>query len=128
MLEPRLKWKTSRQGHVLITDMDNGYLFNTACMIWNNKMPAGSQIRYGYKKYSFGPAYTEQYMAMCLINMLCQLVTRWDTLNKYQKKSLYKMYIMGKDSRYIMTSQVGIYLKKIKDLSELSLDIMPLQG
>lgn len=57
------------------TEMETRHLFFTLKMIWNHSAPEHMKLK-PYKKYSFGPGYTAEYMRKAVKALSAELKTR----------------------------------------------------
>lgn len=67
-------------------NMVTRHLFFTLRMIWNHAMPAEARVGDNIQLYSFGPAYTEEYMRHAIAHIGTELLTRTDIQPAWQKQ------------------------------------------
>jgi hypothetical protein len=70
-------WLTSREGLTPICLMETRRLVHTISMIWNHRMPEVCHT-HEFKRYRFGPEYTEAYLKTAVIAMLREAYSRED--------------------------------------------------
>lgn len=80
-------WRAQGGARIGLDNMDTDHMFNTVCMIWNNTFP-DTPTKDDFKRYNFSKAYTPQYLAQALREMLFELFDRQDQLTEYQRGRL----------------------------------------
>ena len=84
------RWKTSDNLYLRPVVMETRHLHHTLVMIWHHTMPESARVRNYYRRYSFGPFYTKQYMMQAIKIMAAELASR-DDLKPYMKRELHFM-------------------------------------
>jgi len=73
----------------LPVEMETSHLFFTVRMIWNHSAPENMKIK-PYKRYLFGPTYTNEYMLSAIASLLRELCRR-DDMTAYFVECLQHM-------------------------------------
>jgi hypothetical protein len=73
----RFKWRDQHGGFTDPASMETRHLFYTLRMIWNHTMPLSARIE-PFKRYKFGPFYTEEYLKGAIKHLSTELGTRRD--------------------------------------------------
>lgn len=85
-LPARLKdWRWRTQDGLMLRPciMATRHLHHTLVMIWHHTMPEAARVRPYYRRYSFGPFYTETYMRQAVQVMASELSARTDMEPKW---------------------------------------------
>lgn len=75
------QWRDSHGRFHSPIEMETRHLFFTLKMIWNHSAPEHMKLK-PYKKYSFGPGYTAEYMLKAIKALSAELKTR-DNIELY---------------------------------------------
>lgn len=71
-------WRTRHGDLVQPSAMETRHLFYTLRMIWHNRMPREAWIVESPRLYSFGPAYSNDYLLEAIRHLSVELATRTD--------------------------------------------------
>lgn len=85
----KFMWRDTQHNFHRPQDMETRHLFMTLRMIWNHTAPYEYRIE-PYRRYSFGPFYSTEYMQQAVISLSAELATRED-LEPYWQKCLNHM-------------------------------------
>lgn len=99
------RWRDRKGVHHIPSDMATSHLFFTLRMIWNHSMPLRMHVGGpGINRYTFGPAYTVDYMADAVKALAKELDTRSDLAPHLkaqldEMKSWYASNLLPKEVR-----------------------------
>jgi len=79
------EWRDARGAFHKVREMETRHLFFTVCMIWNHAMPDDAKT-HDYRRYTFGPFYTSEYMADAVRHTLRELLGRPDIEPRWRTK------------------------------------------
>ena len=72
---PRFMWRSHDDTRRYVDEMETRHLFYTLRMVWNHSMPEEARSA-SYKRYSFSPFYTAEYMQDAIRYICRELSTR----------------------------------------------------
>jgi hypothetical protein len=84
------RWRTQDGLMLRPCVMETRHLHHTLVMIWHHTMPESARIRNYYRRYRFGPFYTDEYMRQAITVMANELASR-DDMRSDWKAELRKM-------------------------------------
>lgn len=91
-------WVDKKGVSHLPKNMSTMHLFYTLRMIWNHTMP-GHMRTHDYTHYSFGPAYTVQYLMDAIRALMTELACRKDLPQSAQAQLASMVYWSLRDQR-----------------------------
>lgn len=84
-------WRTARDEMLSPEEMDTSHISNVLAMVWHHTMPPKAAVRKYYKRYRFGPFYSECYMQQAIHAMMYELNQRSD-LTQTMSDELRRMH------------------------------------
>lgn len=76
------RWRTQEGLMLRPCIMETRHLHHTLVMIWHHTMSEDARLRPYYRRYSFGPFYSKEYMRQAVRVMFAELVSRTDLTAK----------------------------------------------
>lgn len=119
-IEEPFKWRQNGGQHIRVTDMDVNHLWNTLRMAWNHSVPEDLKVFGRYRKYNFGPDYTDEYMRKAIVAIHKELITRDLTpkmLNDLNRMRILYIKTYGNREEYLDEHKTGQMMSNINVLS-----------
>lgn len=82
-LSNQFRWRTNGGPELLPQEMDTHHLYYTLRMIWNHTVPAKHHFPC-YRRYTFDPSYTKDYLLQAIPALLEELSKRTDILPSWK--------------------------------------------
>lgn len=89
------RWKDQLEVFHIPSEMTTSHLFYTLRMIWNHTMPENIKLT-PYKKYKFGPYYTDRYIKEAITRIGAELFTRTDINKNFMNELQFMKQIFSK--------------------------------